>query len=130
MADGIDDAEWRARVDKRLKVGDQRFDALEERAAKMEGALMTNTELTQRAVDVSERTDRKVDEMRLDVQPVTDAMKTMEAGIRTIGRLGDVGAKLGKSIVVAGALWLAVKLAFGGASWSEISAVFMRAIGK
>jgi hypothetical protein len=121
---------WRRHIEDALADGRRRFDALEARANKIEAAMNENTQLTRQAVDVSQSTERKVDAMRSEVQPVTDAMKTMEAGIRTMGRLGDAGAKIGKGVVVFGGFWIAVKLVFSGASWSEIYAAFLRAIGR
>ena len=126
----MSDAQWRAYVDGRLQEGNARFQNLEQRTDALETELRSNTSLTQRAVDVSERTDRKLDEMREEVQPVADAMKTMQAGIRTIGRLGRMAEAFGKFGICLGALAISAKLAFGGASWSEIYAAFQRAIGR
>ena len=59
----LSEEEWRAYVREELRKGDARFDALEERAGKIEAAMTANTLLTQRAVDVSVSTEQKTDEI-------------------------------------------------------------------
>jgi hypothetical protein len=67
--------------------------------------------------------------LRSKVAPVTDAVETMSAGIRTIGRIGDAAAKVAKVALVLGAAFAAAKLLFSGHTWSEVNEGFFNAMG-
>lgn len=64
------------------------------------------------------------------VQPVVDALETMEAGIRTMGRIGRLGERFGRVVLFLVALGVVGKFLFGGASWSDAVAAFSRALGR
>lgn len=88
----------------------------------LRAALHANTQLTAEA-------KAEIAKLRADVEPVVDAMKTMQAGIRTIGHIGTVGAKLGKFLLVCLALWGAFKVVAHGASMDDAAEVFWRIMG-
>lgn len=96
---------------------------LDRRCADIEAALMSNTELTH-AVGA------QIKDMTAQIHPVLDAMETMEAGIRTLGRIGRFGERFGRVILFLVALGVVVKFIFGGASWSDAAAAFSRAMGR
>jgi hypothetical protein len=64
--------------------------------------------------------------LRGEVQPVVDAMKTMQAGIRTIGRIGTFATLVGKALLFLAAFWTVLRLMGSGATWDEAVAGFWR----
>lgn len=84
------------------------------------------------AVNTALTTEIKLDlaSLRASAQPVLDAMETMEAGIRMMGRLGRFGEKFGRLVMFVVALGVIVKFVIGGASWSDVAHAFARAMGK
>lgn len=74
--------------------------------------------------------EAKVDSLRDETRPVVDAMKTMEIGTRTIGRIGYIGEKFGRILLAGVACWLLLKFMFGAASWSDVSGAIARATGR
>jgi len=106
----------RAYVDRMHAARDVELDSLRE-------SLAVNTALT---------TEIKLDlaSLRASAQPVIDAMETMEAGIRMMGRLGRFGEKFGRVVMFVVALGVIVKFVIGGASWSDVAHAFARAMGK
>lgn len=89
----------------------------------MRVALLANTSLTATV-------KQDVAELQIKVQPVLDTIKTMEAGVRTIGRIGDLGSAVLKVGIYTIALWVLLKLLLLGASWSEAFRAFQEALGK
>lgn len=117
MPDEQSDVErLRAYVDRMHAARDLELDSLRE-------SLAVNTALT---------TEIKIDlaSLRASTQPVLDAMETMEAGIRMMGRLGRFGEKFGRVIMFCVALGIIAKFIFGGASWADVASAFSRAFGR
>lgn len=121
--DSMSDEEWRRYVTARLRKGDDRFDTLEVQGAEMRTAIAANTQLTAEI-------KKDVSDLRTSVNPVLEAMKTMEAGIKTIGRIGDGSAKLFRLVIYAAACWAALKLLLLGSSWADVAQAFRDAVGK
>lgn len=100
-----------------------RNDAVDGEIRAIKDSIAINTQITSAI-----RND--VAKLRTDTQPVIDAMQTMDAGIRTIGHIGNFGIKIGKFAIVVAAVGAGIKMFFGGASWSEVTQAFYRSIGK
>ena len=122
-SDDMAPEEWRRYVNARLRRGNERFDALESQGEEMRAAIMTNTSLTAGI-------KKDVGDLQVKVQPVLDTIKTMEAGIKTIGRIGNIGSSLIKASAYTVAFWLLLKLLFLGASWQEALQAFRGVVGK
>jgi hypothetical protein len=122
-SDDMAPEEWRRYVNARLRRGNERFDALESQGEEMRAAIMTNTSLTAGI-------KKDVGDLQVKVQPVLDTIKTMEAGIKTIGRIGNIGSSLIKAGAYTVAFWLLLKLLFLGASWQEALQAFRGVVGK
>lgn len=73
---------------------------------------------------------KEVADHRAETRPMVEAMQTMEAGIRTIGRVGRLGEKFGRLILFFVACGVIFKFVFGGASWADVSAAIARVLGK
>lgn len=86
---------------------------------KLRVGLSANTQLTAES-------KHELHQLREEVQPVVDAMKTMQAGIRTIGHIGTVGTKVGKALLILAASWGALKIFSSGATWDEVVSAFWR----
>lgn len=110
-------------MEQRIGSLELRVEMLDRRCADIEAALMSNTELTH-----SVRT--QITDMAAQIHPVLDAMETMEAGIRTLGRIGRFGERFGRVILFLVAFGVVVKFVFGGASWSDAVAAFSKAAGR
>jgi hypothetical protein len=121
--ENMNDEEWRRYVNDRLRQGNERFDALELQGAEMRSALAANTSLTAGV-------KQDVADLKVRVQPVLDTIKTMEVGIRTIGRIGDLGSNLLRAGLYAVAVWIMLKLLLLGSSWTDALQAFRDTLGK
>ena len=105
------------------KRDDERIESVERDIQALKQSIAANTQLTAEL-------KKDVQDWRDETLPVIDAMRTMAAGIRTIGRIGAFGTRFAKFVLICVACWGALKLILLGASWSEISAAFWRALAK
>lgn len=121
--DAMTDAQWREFVMTRLRRGDARFDSLENATTEMRSALAANTQLVAEV-------KHDFGALRTQINPLVDAMTTMEAGIRTIGRIGAFGAAFGKAALVIFVAWVTLRFLVGGASWADVRAALQAALGK
>lgn len=117
------DEQWREFVMSRLRRGDARFDSLENATTEMRSALAANTQLVAEV-------KHDFGALRTQINPLVDAMTTMEAGIRTIGRIGSIGAVFGKAALVLFIGWVTMRFLLGGASWADVTAAIRAVTGK
>jgi len=96
-----------------------------ERIAAINDQMAENTRLT---AEHKDETKREFKALRDEVKPVTDAVSTMSAGIRTIGRLSSITIATGKAALVVVAVWAGFRLLVSGASWQEVLAAFWKAM--
>lgn len=100
------------------------------RIVAMQEQLDENTRLTAISAEQGKANSEALAALTAKVEPITDALASMSAGIRTLGRIGTMGIAVAKFGLFAGGVWAAIKLIFSGASWTEIAETFNRWTGK
>lgn len=96
----------------------------------MQAQLDENTRLTILGAEQGKANADALSALTAKVEPITDALSSMSAGIRTLGRIGTMGLAVAKFGLFAGGVWAAIKLIFSGASWTEIADTFNKWTGK
>lgn len=115
--------EWRKHVDGQIR-------AVKEQLNTTNTKLETNTRLTEEVKLELVGVKESVTDLVNKTEPITSALDSMQAGIKTIGKIGRFGAVAGKwairVAVVSAAVWVAVKVLAGGGSLMDATAAFWR----
>lgn len=98
-------------------------DGIDAEILSIRSELRANTEMTRGL-------QKKMDTISTQVKPVLDAMETMEAGIRMMGRIGHFGERFGHIMLVLIGLGVVAKILLSGGSWSSAAQAFSRFIGR
>lgn len=98
-------------------------DGIDAEIVSIRAELRANTEMTRGL-------QKKMDTISTQVKPVLDAMETMEAGIRIIGRLGHFGERFGRFILFLIGFAALIKIILSGGTWAAAIAAFTKSIGR
>lgn len=83
-----------------------------------------------RNTDMTLGLQKKMDTISTQVQPVLDAMETMEAGIRMLGRIGRFGERFGHIMLALIGFGIVAKILLTGGTWAAAVAAFSRFTGR
>jgi len=110
------DKRWKAAVDKKLEEGVVKFKELAEGQQNLLAKLEENTATT---TLINKKLDEHVglyNEFTNKVQPAVDAISTMQAGVRVLGKIGAAVAWVGNNVRRA-VIWLTPVVAAVAAVW-------------
>lgn len=116
----IVDQNWKRAVDEKLRAGVVRFEELADGQQQLLVKLDDNTRATK---DIAGKLDAHVAEYKtftVTVQPALDAIATMQAGVRVLGKIGGAVAWVGNNVRKL-VVWVAPIIATGVAVWHFIT---------